>query len=592
MDYGNTLNTSHEYCDTDLGSPVSKETLRKLNTFRYQPQSDEQGASVTDACRKDISTMLWETQIPASFDASPIQRDLQEAEDAPCLKEDDFYGSGQAISRFSPYPQPQDDTHIEGSHGSGASPKLGTIDMFGNFNELPEYMEPKVHFDNPGMGWNDTGSGDTLHAMSTAENNEPTDRSTSDYMQYSEDQLVHEAGNGFFTDTERNIPESIESPIPSQAVIPDDGNYELPGSVTGLESNTDDFDEDIDDEAMIEAIDTYPTSPESVEGMDPHPSEQYGGLTDNEFIVPDVDEQDEDEWNLLHDELGVFDWEEQEQHIELDSIPNLDSSNTPPNKRISEAEGFPSKPSRVFGPLLTPQTSPIKGAFPTSSPEAVQVHMTLTPQVSPLRPALQQSASRQPIRSLPKTFLPSLSPGVDKPPSKSAVSGNPPKPFLRKPFPTSVRPRPLITGLSTTKHVHTAFRIAEAIKAVSHCPGHSTLIELYAIVTSSHRQGHKQHFTFADVFYPSRPPFLQGTWEKWKGAELWEFESGRFLDCGTGDGLGRAEEDAKKGLGKMARLIGHMVRERGGQWEIKVESIWEAGWEDLEWVRGIVDAPL
>jgi hypothetical protein len=102
------------------------------------------------------------------------------------------------------------------------------------------------------------------------------------------------------------------------------------------------------------------------------------------------------------------------------------------------------------------------------------------------------------------------------------------------------------------------------------------LIELYAKVLSSHREGVTQFFMFADLFHEARPPFLKGTCECWKGSELWEYDCRKFLAC-----------EGNPGEKKLCRAMGKMKRE-GKEWKFVVLNIWEATWEDVEYVRGIV----
>jgi len=84
----------------------------------------------------------------------------------------------------------------------------------------------------------------------------------------------------------------------------------------------------------------------------------------------------------------------------------------------------------------------------------------------------------------------------------------------------------------------------------------------------------KQHFVLADLFH-DRPPYINGVYELWKGVELWDYDSQRFLDSTDGT--------------KMCRCIGKMKRE-DHRWKLTILNVWEATWEDIEYVKGIVCA--
>ena len=151
-----------------------------------------------------------------------------------------------------------------------------------------------------------------------------------------------------------------------------------------------------------------------------------------------------------------------------------------------------------------------------------------------------------------------------------------PRPIVRPHFPSQVRDRSPIIGLSSYTVLRTCFRIGEAINAGCHAGRHGkdVLIELYARVLSSERYDEKQYFTFCDLFH-AKPPYMQGTYTAaiYRSSELFNFDSGRFL------------VDDKR----MCRSIGKMKRD-GYRWEFVVLNIWEAMWEDVKWVEGIVNA--
>ena len=151
-------------------------------------------------------------------------------------------------------------------------------------------------------------------------------------------------------------------------------------------------------------------------------------------------------------------------------------------------------------------------------------------------------------------------------------------PFARPPFPAKVLDRSPILGLSSSPLLRTCFRIGEALNAAT-VASHTNLdplIELYARVTYSQRIGVEQYFQFADLFRGDRPPFLNGSYVGWKGVDLWDCDSKYFL--------------GESGKGKIARCVGKLKRDEvnRGSWKIVILSIWEAFWDDVCYVKGIV----
>ncbi|KAL9598494.1 MAG: hypothetical protein Q9219_004467 [cf. Caloplaca sp. 3 TL-2023] len=155
-----------------------------------------------------------------------------------------------------------------------------------------------------------------------------------------------------------------------------------------------------------------------------------------------------------------------------------------------------------------------------------------------------------------------------------------PVPFVRGPFPTPVGDRSPVLGFSHRTLLRTCFRIGEALNAgaIALRTNHDAVIELFTRVIHSERPAGniKQQFLFGDMFAPDKPPYLKGTYGLWKGVELWDLDSKVFL----GD----------MGNGKMARVVGRIRRdEKTKELEMTVLSAWEAGWDDVGIVKGIVD---
>ena len=149
------------------------------------------------------------------------------------------------------------------------------------------------------------------------------------------------------------------------------------------------------------------------------------------------------------------------------------------------------------------------------------------------------------------------------------------RPIIRALFPDPVRDRSPIIGLSANTLLRTCFRIGEIINQAGLAArnGQSIIFELYARVRSSQRDAIKQHFLFSDLYH-ERPPYLKGEYDAtlWKPVELFNYDSGRFLSKAN-----------------MCRCIGQM-KKNNKEWVMVILNIWEATWEDVEWVEGIVNS--
>lgn len=177
--------------------------------------------------------------------------------------------------------------------------------------------------------------------------------------------------------------------------------------------------------------------------------------------------------------------------------------------------------------------------------------------------------------------------------NSSRSNPSPSSPFLRHPFPSPVRNRSHIQGLSSHTVLRTCFRIGEAFKAssssLSAAVSRTTVIELYAVLVASYYSGITQYFTFADLFFPTRPPYLTG---KWAGGN----PNSDILTR-------RTDRDGKDDMGSICRVIG-TISSSGGDHRspnnipaqstkgmtMIVQGIWRADWGDIEYVKGIVEA--
>lgn len=158
---------------------------------------------------------------------------------------------------------------------------------------------------------------------------------------------------------------------------------------------------------------------------------------------------------------------------------------------------------------------------------------------------------------------------------QTATGNDARKPIVRTPFPTGVLDRSPIIGMSSNSLLRTCFRVGEAINQSCQAvkTGGNIMIELYARVLSSERDELQQRFTFCDLFH-AKPPYVQGTYAAaiWKSVDLFEFDSSRLLQAG-----------------RLCRCMGKMKR-NGNEWTMIVLNIWEATWDDVEWVEGIINS--
>ena len=178
-------------------------------------------------------------------------------------------------------------------------------------------------------------------------------------------------------------------------------------------------------------------------------------------------------------------------------------------------------------------------------------------------------------------------------------------PFLRSNLPQPVPTQAIIPSLVPYRRIPTLFRIAEVYRllAIFSPTSLPQRIELYATVASSHRGYHTQaqEFTFADLFFPHRPPYLRGTYSDWHLCELFDEDSAPFLDATERNKLCRAiVQISKKCWNRNSRCRGSSslnapkssqgVEYETDALEVDILNIWEAKWEDIEYVKGIVIA--
>ncbi|EME88022.1 uncharacterized protein MYCFIDRAFT_126117, partial [Pseudocercospora fijiensis CIRAD86] len=148
------------------------------------------------------------------------------------------------------------------------------------------------------------------------------------------------------------------------------------------------------------------------------------------------------------------------------------------------------------------------------------------------------------------------------------------QPIVRKPFQPAILDRSPIFGASSAVLLRTCFRLGEALNVGSQAvrSGKSVVIELYARVTSSRRDGRKQYFVLKDLYH-DRPPFCDATFELWDQSYLWDLDSRPFLSASENSSI-------------TCRAIGKMKRE-AQKWRLDIVSIWAADASDVGFAAGV-----
>ncbi|KAI4136430.1 MAG: hypothetical protein LQ341_005619 [Variospora aurantia] len=286
-----------------------------------------------------------------------------------------------------------------------------------------------------------------------------------------------------------------------------------------------------------------PSSPYLPSCLGQLPCTEKVEVSDKSFSALDQPAVDEDIYNDEDLEAGFL------------CLQNLQSAQMPPSSPLPPPKQEATTELRwVFSDSVSPVVSTVNETPPSKSPSGS------TPLVSPA-PALMTHPSKP----------------EDVPWKVSFDEAGNPVPFVRCPYPARVRDRSPVFGLSSNTFLRTCFRIGEALNAGSTALRTRTdaVIELYARVLVSERPpgSLKQHFQFADIFCPDKPPFLRGTYGLWKGVELWDLDSKVLL--------------GEKGKGKMVRVVGRMVRdEKTRVLELSMLSVWKADWEDVGICKG------
>jgi hypothetical protein len=149
------------------------------------------------------------------------------------------------------------------------------------------------------------------------------------------------------------------------------------------------------------------------------------------------------------------------------------------------------------------------------------------------------------------------------------------RPIVRPVFPSQARDRSPVIGLTSNTLLRTCFRIGEAINSGRGAvrDGKNVILELYARVLYSKRYNNKQSFVFCDLYHVNAP-YINAVYDAaiWKTDNQFNYDSARLLQ-----------------EMKMCRCIGKMKKD-GNEWVLAISSVWEASWEDIDWVEGIINS--
>ena len=246
-----------------------------------------------------------------------------------------------------------------------------------------------------------------------------------------------------------------------------------------------------------------------------------------------------------------------------------------------------------FRELLNP-SSPASTTHPETKLAAISQPHDTPVKMDPVR--LLHDIPTPP--SLTSDAAPSPHSATMTPPTPSRIL----KPFMRQaPAAQSFARLQQLPSLKAEHRIITCFRIAEVLRLQStlseSAPLAGVTIELYAKVTSISRNGATQHLQLADLFFPDRPPYLDATCELGEEGTIFD-DDVRNLTTPKPTAAGmksNAFRNRKMGS-KLCRTIVQVKQKqvaasspRKQAADVKVLSIWETDWEDVERVRGIVD---
>lgn len=280
-----------------------------------------------------------------------------------------------------------------------------------------------------------------------------------------------------------------------------------------------------------------------------------------------------------------------------------------PNLTYATSSSFQEDQLSSLGFQPVSLDSPVKlSKLPQSTTEMTSTTPGRESTTAPLSPFKAPKPSKPPTVRRNSTIPAAVSSLYSNPRSANSScqhsapdnSNRPLSAFLRPPFPDPLSQYSTLSSATPTSRLLICFRTAEILKAVASASSQETVmlyLEVYCRVILSTRSGTTQQFTFADIFLPDTCPLISGTYEGWKGSELWEHDTAAFLEdlpkmaraiitpVLVRNGSNSVEAEMEKGVAK-----GKWFGKREKALEVKVQNIWEASWEDVRWARGIVEA--
>ncbi|KAK1979172.1 hypothetical protein LZ30DRAFT_186893 [Colletotrichum cereale] len=175
--------------------------------------------------------------------------------------------------------------------------------------------------------------------------------------------------------------------------------------------------------------------------------------------------------------------------------------------------------------------------------------------------------------SNPKTMSP-----AEAASTQTAKAPSSPAPIIRPPFPSKMRDRSVVVGLSSTTMMRICFRIGELLNAhaKSTREKQDVVLELFARVRHSSRENlaRVQHFQLRDLF-TDRPPFLSGAFRDWKLNSSVDHHCRLFL--------------GPSGEGKLCRCVCKLsdAKETAIGRSAMILSIRETTWDEIFWALRI-----
>ncbi|KAK3381301.1 hypothetical protein B0H63DRAFT_524030 [Podospora didyma] len=202
-----------------------------------------------------------------------------------------------------------------------------------------------------------------------------------------------------------------------------------------------------------------------------------------------------------------------------------------------------------------------------------------SPPSLPKDPSLFGSSNKDMIAAAPGE------PTVGKEFSSSRPPQSIQKPFVRPPFPQTMRDKSPVIGLSNSSMLRTCFRIGQLVNEGARCfsTQKDVTFELYARIMSSSREpfSRVQHFRFMDLF-KEQLPYPTGTLTGWKMGSLLDRQCSVFL-------TGAQQQQTKR----MCRCICKLKKEGKTEktelgWTISVLDIREVDWVEIDVIKRIV----